>query len=162
MQLSQNVVEYANGLPLALVTFGSFLVGRTIYEWQSALESFKKTKGEIFDILKISYDGLEKEWKEIFLDIACFFRGMNKDEVIQILQNCGFDAIIVISVLVERSLLTVDDNRCLGMHDLITEMDQKIIRFESCGNRGKQSRLWFIEELLHVLENNMVRKMTKL
>ena len=87
---------------------------------------------------------------------------MNKDEVIQILQNCGFDAIIVISVLVERSLLTVDDNRCLGMHDLITEMDQKIIRFESCGNRGKQSRLWFIEELLHVLENNMVRKMTKL
>uniref|UniRef100_A0A7N2MFS5 ADP-ribosyl cyclase/cyclic ADP-ribose hydrolase n=2 Tax=Quercus lobata TaxID=97700 RepID=A0A7N2MFS5_QUELO len=155
MQLSQNVVEYANGLPLALVTFGSFLVGRTIYEWQSALESFKKTKGEIFDILKISYDGLEKEWKEIFLDIACFFRGMNKDEVIQILQNCGFDAIIVISVLVERSLLTVDDNRCLGMHDLITEMGQKIIRFESSGNRGKQSRLWFIEELLHVLENNM-------
>ena len=75
MELSQEVVEYANGLPLALVTLGSFLVGRTIVEWKSALTSFKKTKGEIFDVLKISYDGLEEMWKEIFLDIACFFRG---------------------------------------------------------------------------------------
>ena len=74
MQLSQEVVKYADGLPLALVTLGSFLVGRTIEEWQSALHSFKKTKGEIFNILKISYDGLEEMWKEIFLDIACFFR----------------------------------------------------------------------------------------
>ena len=41
-QLSQKVVEYASGLPLALVTLGSFLVGRTIDEWQSALDSFKK------------------------------------------------------------------------------------------------------------------------
>ena len=32
MQLSRKVVEYASGLPLALVTLGSFLVGRTIDE----------------------------------------------------------------------------------------------------------------------------------
>ena len=30
MQLSQKVVGYASGLPLALVTLGSFLVGRTL------------------------------------------------------------------------------------------------------------------------------------
>ena len=41
-QRSQKVVNYANGLPLALVTLGSFLVGRTMDEWQSALVSFKK------------------------------------------------------------------------------------------------------------------------
>ena len=41
-------------------------------------------------------------------------------------------------------------------------MGQKIIRFESGGNLGKQSQLWLVEDLLHVLENNMVRKMTKL
>ena len=34
MQLSQKVVEYANGLPLALVILGSFLFERTIDEWQ--------------------------------------------------------------------------------------------------------------------------------
>ena len=32
MQLSRKVVKYASGLPLALVTLGSFLVGRTIDE----------------------------------------------------------------------------------------------------------------------------------
>ena len=75
MQLKQKVVEYASGLPLALVTLGSFLVGRIVEEWQSALDSFKNIKGNIHDILKISYDGLEEMWKEIFLDIAYFFKG---------------------------------------------------------------------------------------
>ncbi|XP_050253014.1 disease resistance protein RUN1-like [Quercus robur] len=155
MQLSQKVVEYASGLPLALVTLGSFLVGRTVKEWQCALGSFKNIKGDIHDILKISYNGLEEMWKEIFLDIACFFRERYKDEVIQILENCGFDARIGISVLVEKSLLTVDGNEYLGMHDLLAEMGQKIIRFESGGKLGKQSRLWLVEDLLHILENDM-------
>nr|XP_023894559.1 TMV resistance protein N-like [Quercus suber] len=161
-QLSHKVVEYASGLPLALVTLGSFLVGRTLEEWQSALDSFKNIKRDIYDILKISYDGLEETWKELFLDIVCFFRGQKKDEVIQILENCGFDARIGVSVLVERSLLTVDDKGCFGMQDLLSEMGKKIIRFESNGELGKQSRLWLIEDLLHVLETNTVRKMTKL
>ena len=156
MQLSQKVVEYASGLPLALVILGSFLVGRKLEEWQSALDSFKNIKRDIYDILKISYDGLEEMWKEIFLDIACFFRGQKKDEAIQILENCGFDARIGVSVLVERSLLTVDDKGCFGMHDLLLEMGQRIIRSESDGELGKQSRLWLIEDLLHVLENNTV------
>ena len=92
MQFSQKVVEYANGLPLTLVTLGSFLFERTIDEWQSTLNNFKETKGEIYDILKISYDGLKQMWKEIFLDIACFFRGYTKDEVLQTLKIRGFDA----------------------------------------------------------------------
>ena len=161
-QLSQKVVEYANGLPLALVTLGSFLVGRTIDEWQSALHSFKNTKGEIFDILKISYDGLEEMWKEIFLDIACFFRRWKKDKVIYILETCGFDARIGIRVLMDKTLLSIDDNGHLGMHDLLQEMGEKIVRFESGGRLGKQSRLWLFKDLFNVLDNDMVRKMTNL
>ncbi|XP_065621912.1 TMV resistance protein N [Quercus suber] len=155
MQLSQEVVKYANGLPLALVTLGSFLVGRTIDEWQSALPSFKKTKGDIFNILKISYDGLEEMWKEIFLDIACFFRYWKKNQVMHILENCGFNARIGISILVEKSLLSVDGNEHLEMHDLVQEMGEKIVCFESKGKLGKQSRLWLNNDLLHVLKDNM-------
>ena len=52
MELSQDVVYYAKGLPFALETLGSFLIGRTIGEWQSALDNFKKiSKREIFEIL---------------------------------------------------------------------------------------------------------------
>ena len=161
-QLSQKVVKYASGLPLALVTLGSFLVGRTVEEWQSAFDSLKNIKGEIHKILKISYDGLEEMWKKIFLDIACFFRLRNKDEVIEILENCGLNARIGISVLVEKSLLTMYKGKGLMMHDLLQEMGKKIVCQESGGNLGKQSRLWLNEDLLDVLANNKVRTMTKL
>ena len=158
MQLSQECVRYANGLPLALVTLGSFLAGRTMDEWQSALESFKKIpKREIFDILKVSYDELEEMWKEIFLDIVCFFRGKTKNRVVEILKKCGFDAIIGISVLIDKSLLTIEDNK-LCMHDLVQEMGKEIICQESRGEPGKRSRLWLIDDLFHVLTKDTVRQ----
>ena len=126
---------------------------------ESALDYFRKIpKKEIFDILKISYDGLEEMWKEIFLDIACFFKGKSKFEVIHILENCGFNARIGIRVLLDKSLLTVTGyDKKLGMHDLLQEMGEKIVRQQSCGELGRQSRLWLFEDLFHVLENNMVR-----
>ena len=161
MHLSQEVVKYASGLPLALVTLGSFLIGRTIDEWRSALEYLEKDPTiDIFDILKISYDGLEEMWKEIFLDIACFFTGLEKNNVTRILENCGFHAIIGIRVLIDKSLLTLKYDRnheYLEMHDLLKEMGQKIVRRQSCGELGKQCRLWLLEDLFRVLENNMVR-----
>ncbi|XP_050242694.1 disease resistance protein RPV1-like isoform X31 [Quercus robur] len=154
-QLSQEFVKYAGGLPLALVTLGSFLVGRPRDDWQSALDYFKENPPKkIFDILKISFDGLEDMWKEVFLDIACFFTGWPKFEVIRILKNCGFKARIGISVLQDKSLLTViGGNEELGMHDLLQEMGKNIVR--SCGELGRQSRLWLFEDLCRVLENNM-------
>ena len=64
-------------------------------------------------------------WKEVFFDIACFFREKKKHIGIQILENFGFDAIIGISVLAEKSFLPIDDNEILGMHDLLKEMGEK-------------------------------------
>ncbi|XP_050252990.1 TMV resistance protein N-like isoform X2 [Quercus robur] len=158
MQLSQDVVHYANGHPLALVTFGSFLFGRTMDVWQSALDRFKKIpKREIFDTLKVSYDGLEEMWKDIFLDVACFFRGKMKDQVIEILETCGFDARIGIQVLMDKSLLTLE-NGALQMHDLLQEMGMEIVRQESREEPGKRSRLWLRKDLFHVLMNNTATK----
>ena len=48
----------------------------------------------------------------------------------------------------EKSLLTIDDNEHLGMHDLLQEMGKKIVCLKSGGNLGKQSRLWLSEDLL--------------
>ena len=53
------------------------------------------------------------------------FRENKKHIVILILENCGFDAIIGTSVLVEKSFLTIDDNEILRMHDLLKEMGEK-------------------------------------
>ncbi|XP_030964557.1 TMV resistance protein N-like [Quercus lobata] len=157
-QLSQAVVFYTKGLPLALETLGSFLVGRTIDEWLSASENFRKIpKREIFDILKVSYDGLERMWQNIFLDIACYFKGERKDRVIEILENCGFDARIGISVLVDKSLLSIG-NKKLWMHDLLQEMGREIICRESLDEPGQRSRLWLCKDLFHVLTNATATK----
>nr|XP_023903114.1 TMV resistance protein N-like [Quercus suber] len=153
VNISNSIVNYAKGLPLALIVLGSFLAGRTIDVWKSALKSLKKIpKKEIVDILKVSYDGLEEMIKEIFLDIACFFRGEMKYVVMEILENCGFDAGIGISVLMDKSLITIEFGQ-LWMHDLLQEMGREIIRREST-EPGKRSRLWLREDLLHVLINN--------
>ena len=161
VQLSQEVVKYAKGLPLALITLGSFLVGRTTDEWQSALNNMKKNcSREMFDILKVSYDGLDEMWKQMFLDIACFFRGKTQEQAIEILENCGFNAKVGISVLVDKSLVTIKNNR-LWMDDLLQEMGREIVRQESHGEPGKRSRLWLREDLFHVLKNNTVKTMAK-
>ncbi|XP_075648612.1 TMV resistance protein N-like [Castanea sativa] len=158
-QLSKDVVDYANGLPLALVTLGSFLFGKTMDEWQSALKKLKNNpQRQIFDTLKVSYDGLKEEmWKMIFLDIACFFRGKLEDQVTEILENCGFQAKIGIRVLVEKSLLTIENNKLL-MHDLLQEMGWEIVRQESLKEPGERSRLWLRKDLSHVLMKKTATK----
>ncbi|KAL4614179.1 hypothetical protein ACB092_07G035400 [Castanea dentata] len=152
-QLSQNIVHYAKDLPLALVTLGSFLFERTMEEWKSALFNFEQIpQGKIFHTLKVSYDGLEEMWKEIFLDIACFFRGKTEGRVLEILKYRGFDARIGIKVLMERSLITIENKR-LWMHDLLQEMGRQIV-LESHKKPEKRSRLWSFEDLLHVLKKD--------
>ncbi|KAM5563079.1 hypothetical protein ABKV19_017993 [Rosa sericea] len=149
--LSKSVINYAKGLPLALVVLGSFLRGRNLSEWDSARRKLGRVRNlEIFDILKISYEDLDPEEKKIFLDIACFFNGQDKDRVTKALTSCDFSAIIGIKVLIERSLLTLSDGR-LWIHDLLREMGHEIVRLESPNEPGRCSRLWLLEDVKHVL-----------
>lgn len=98
--------------------------------------------------LKISYDVLNDDTeRDIFLDIAFFFIGMDRNDVMDILNGCGLFAEIGISVLVERSLVTIDDKNKLGMHDLLRDMGREIIRQKSPKKLEKRSRLWFHEDV---------------
>ncbi|GAU29185.1 hypothetical protein TSUD_276040 [Trifolium subterraneum] len=153
LEISRNVVEYSGGLPLALEVLGSYLFDRGIAEWKCVLEKLKRIPNdEVQKKLKISYDGLNDDTlKEIFLDVSCFFIGMDRNDVIHILNGCGLFAEIGISVLVERSLVTVDDNNTLGMHDLLRDMGREIIRKKSPKEPEERTRLWFDKDVLDVL-----------
>ncbi|MED6176056.1 hypothetical protein PIB30_084252 [Stylosanthes scabra] len=151
--LTKEVVDYSSGLPLALEVLGSYLCDREIEVWKNALGRLKKIPNhKIQEKLRISYDNLAYDTeKEIFLDIACFFIGMDRSDVIQILNDCGLYAVDGINVLRERSLVTVDNANKLGMHNLLRDMGREIIRQQSPDEPEKRSRLWLHEEVLHVL-----------
>ncbi|KAH9782821.1 Disease resistance-like protein DSC1 [Citrus sinensis] len=149
--LLEHVVKYANGNPLALRVLGSFLHQKSKLEWENALENLKMISDpNIYDVLKISYNELKSEEKNIFLDIACFFAGEDKDFVLRILEvsNC------VLNVLVNKSLITLSYSNKLQMHDLLQEMGREIVRQEFVKEPGKRSRLWYHEDVYHVLKKN--------
>ncbi|ONH91360.1 hypothetical protein PRUPE_8G109500 [Prunus persica] len=154
-KLANEVVDYADGLPLALMVLGSHLCGRSIDQWKYALDGYRRVPNrEIQEILKISYNALEDAVKEIFLDIAFFYKGLGEDYVIQILEGCDLNPKYNLEVLVEKALINITKDGCIWMHDLIEEMGKEVVRQESPTEPGKRSRLWFHEDVYHVLTEN--------
>ena len=160
---SKDLVSYANGLPLTLKVLGSLLFEKRIDEWKSALYKLKQEPDRnILNILQISFNGLMYTQKELFLDIACFFKGEDKDCIRDILESFGYYPNYNIEVLIDKSLITIDRERSLlmheylWMHDLLQEMGEEIVRRESPKELGRRSRLWRYEDVLHILKNSTV------
>ncbi|XP_047156323.1 TMV resistance protein N-like [Vigna umbellata] len=154
----KRVVTYASGLPLALEVIGSNLVGKSVEEWESAIEHYKRIpNGEIIEILKVSFDALGEEEKNVFLDIACCLKGSSLKEVEQIL-GVLYDNNMKhhIGVLVKKSLIKVGRERfnVIEMHDLIEDMGRQIDLQKSPKEVGKRRRLWLGKDIIHVLKDN--------
>jgi hypothetical protein len=81
---------------------------------------------------------------------------MDRHDAIRILNGCGFFADVGIKVLVERSLVTVDNWNKLQMHDLLRDMGRQIIYEESPTDPEKRSRLWRHEEVFDILAKRKV------
>ncbi|KAK9941349.1 hypothetical protein M0R45_017955 [Rubus argutus] len=153
-ELVNNVLLYAQGLPLALEVLGSNLRGRNVDQWKCALGSYRSLpKQEIQEILKISYDALEPLIKEVFLHIACFFKGKNKNYVMDVLEGCEFPK-FGIEVLTEKALINITEANDIWMHDLLEAMGKEIVFQESPNEPGQRSRLWCYEDVSHVFVEN--------
>lgn len=156
-ELSKQVVQYADGLPLTIKVLGSFLRGLNVPEWEDTLNKLKKIPLEkTMEKLEISYNGLEPHYKEIFLDVACLLKGWYKRDAISSLVSCGFFAEVGLKVLEQRSLITISEDEKLGMHDHIEEMGKNIVRRENPNKPEMHSRLWIREEIKDILANGLV------
>ncbi|KAL6132251.1 hypothetical protein ACLB2K_070622 [Fragaria x ananassa] len=155
VERSKSFVMYAGGLPLALKTLGSFLYQRSPDAWNSALAKLRSTPNKtIFDLLKVSYDGLDEMEKKIFLDITCYSSQRQASFIIELLYSSDVCNRIAIEVLVEKSLLTRSQGNQIGIHDLIQEMGCEIVRQESYEEPGGRSRLWLRNDIFHVFTKN--------
>ncbi|KAJ0896090.1 putative P-loop containing nucleoside triphosphate hydrolase [Helianthus annuus] len=151
--LSEEVLSYAGGLPLALEVLGSFLYDKNKDEWKCALARLKDIPDvEVTKRLKLSYDGLTAIEKVLFLDIACCFRGEYKDKAMKVLDACDLHPGIGIKVLVQKSLIKVDSDGNFEMHDLIEEMAHYIVRGEHPKNPEKHSRIWTWKDLKYLCD----------
>ncbi|XP_039169709.1 disease resistance protein RUN1-like [Eucalyptus grandis] len=149
--LIDRALRYADGLPLALEVLGSFLYGREESAWDSTLHKLSKSPDQTINrVLKTSFDGLGGSEREIFLDIACFFKRKRIEYIKEVLDNCDFDPIIGIEILIERSLIK-NVNGTLQMHDLVQLMGKDIVKHECPDDPRKCSRLWLFEEVQDIL-----------
>ena len=158
-ELSKSATDYVKGNHLALKVLGSSLRCKTVIEWDCALANLKDIPNKEIDfILRLSYNELDDIEKNIFLNIACFFKGSKREWITKILLECGFFADIGISHLLDKALIRVDFKNCIQMHDLIQEMGKQIVHEESPMNPEQRSRLCDPKEVFDVLKSNRVRE----
>jgi hypothetical protein len=100
---SWRIVHHCNGLPLALCAIGSSLFGKSRKVWEIALhemEVIPNCQGQ--KVLAKSSNSSDDDYqKNLFLDIACLFNGMDKDHAVRTLDGLGIGAIFKIDYLID-------------------------------------------------------------
>ena len=147
----QKIVNACDGLPLSLEVMGSSLNGeKRLRIWERRLQRLLRARHDqsgderIWNTLRISFDELDEREKTMFLDISCFFC---KDSSIgglqftqkRILRCFDDDDDNIIEQawekLRDKSLLKVDENGVLDMHDQLRNMGRMIVEKEYQGSR---------------------------
>nr|GEW43697.1 Toll/interleukin-1 receptor (TIR) domain-containing protein [Tanacetum cinerariifolium] len=161
-KLSGKVLQYAAGLPLTIKVMGSHLRGLDKSEWKNAIKRLETIPfKDTMKVLELSYDGLEEDCKQIFLDVACILKGQDKEYAIRVLESRGFYGIYGLRVLERKSLITISEHDilkgtfCLGMHDHLEEMGRNIVRRSHPDEPQRHSRLWVKEEIEYMLTNKL-------
>ncbi|XP_054814724.1 disease resistance protein RUN1-like [Prosopis cineraria] len=146
-ELTHNLLQYSKALPLAIKVLGSSLFKRQQSEWRAQLDRLKENPNqEVMGVLETSLFLLEQSDKDIFLDVACFFKGEDENYARKILHHCGFNPELGINILCERSLMVIVNER-IWMHDLLQELGWKFAKGEFPQEPAKWSRLWLYKDL---------------
>jgi hypothetical protein len=156
------VVNYAKGIPLVLKVLAHLLRGKDKEVWESQLDKLKRMPNKkVHDVMRLSYDDLDRLEQKYFLDIACFFNGLSLkvDYMKLLLKDCESDNSVAVGLerLKDKALITISDDNVISMHDIIQEMGREVVRQESSEDPRIRSRLWDPDEICDVLTNDKVK-----
>ncbi|KAL3729028.1 hypothetical protein ACJRO7_033600 [Eucalyptus globulus] len=145
---SKDIVSTTDGLPSALRAIGSLLfLQKEEKIWQEMLEKLRKTPtSDVLGKLRITYDALEMDQQQIFLDIACFFIDKDKTNPFFVWKDCGFSPKYAIDVLINKCTIKVLDENKFWMHDQFRDLGRTIANQE-------RSRLWAPDDIIHELRS---------
>ncbi len=77
--------------------------------------------------MKISYDTLEREQQQMFLDIACFFINMEKMNPINMRDACDFHPALGLHTLICMSLVKIVEGDKIWMQDQLRDLGREIV-----------------------------------
>ncbi|KAF7850751.1 hypothetical protein BT93_L5046 [Corymbia citriodora subsp. variegata] len=156
-ELSNKIVAFMEGLPLAMEVVGSSLRGKDKHFWKETLDKLRdRPEKAIREKLLISYDDLEKGHKQMFLDIACFLFNEKKTDAMYIWDQCQFYPHSGIDDLKNRCLIKILDDDQFYMHKQLRELGRYIVRQET-SNLEEQSRLWVAEDALKIIKTKKMK-----
>ncbi|KAF8020609.1 hypothetical protein BT93_G1140 [Corymbia citriodora subsp. variegata] len=148
--LSTDIVSTTDGLPLALQAIGSSLFRKKRELWEEWLERLqKRPHKDVLAKLMSSYNALDPNQQQIFLDVACFFVGKNKSNPMCMWKDCGLFPETAIKVLIERCMIKVLDDG-FGMHNQFRNLGRAIAREE-------HTRLWDKNDIICELRSTEIK-----
>jgi len=132
--LVKKFLKACGGLPSSLKVIGALLHGKDTSYWEDQLNKLGRIlPNDIKRRLQISYDALDTEEKQIFLDIACFFMEEDRDTAIRI-WDCGLSGFQNIQ---NKCLVEVNRQNKIKMHDHLRDLGRDIAKAP-----GLPRRLW--------------------
>ena len=157
-----DAAQACSGLPLALTVTGAHLWSKKSLEtWDQALHNLQRAKpfaggktadDALWGQLLLSYDDLDSEEQQMFLDITCVMLGK---DAMMCLPAWGHPAHSNMENLKNRCLVSVDKDGNLAVHDQLRDMGRaKVIKEHRIA--GQRSRVW-MPEAQKVIQNKQVR-----
>ncbi|KAL3750023.1 hypothetical protein ACJRO7_011063, partial [Eucalyptus globulus] len=126
--ISRDIISNMGGLPLALQVVGSYLYKKMDQRvWEDVKKQLKnQPHRDVQKILQISYDALEDEQKQIFLDIVCYFISKTSKYAMYMWEDCGFYPSQGIEELKLRCLIKIGDHGEFIVHDQLRDLGRSI------------------------------------
>jgi hypothetical protein len=133
--ICMKIIKACGGLPLSLKLLGSFLCNiKELEIWEGALSKLKSGQSftrandseEFWSKLKISYDQLDKEHQNMFLDIACFLGGLKISTICRVWSGDYLYPKFALQNLQHKSLIELVEGGILYIHEQLQDMGQHI------------------------------------
>lgn len=156
-KLAREFVDYSRGHPSALKLLARELRNKDEIYWKDKLGTLANSPSNtIQDILRIPYDELSEQHKNVFLDIASFFRFENENYVRTLLDSPA-DNVSEIRDLADKFLINISGGR-VEMNDLLYTFAMGLDSQASSANTTSERRLSDHREIIAVLKNKAVSK----
>jgi hypothetical protein len=153
VELADTISDACGGLPLSLTVMGHYgFYKNEPDDYEIWVESVKilHEHPEIIHQLRICYDMLPTHGhRAMFLDIACMLIGVKQEIAMTIWKSCSNCSCSCSKTpatslrnLIDRSLVSLDEDDRLRMHDVLRDMGREIVKTDGVKGRPRPPKKW--------------------